>query len=267
MSMDLFNKALAAEGVTGQLAEVARSIYAQESSLGSNAQTSNRGARGGMQILPKTFKGVADKDWSIDDPFHNARAGIRYVKEMAKLANGDPFLTAAGYYGGPNGLARAQTGQAVSDPKNPKAPNTLQYAAQVVSRLGKTQPNVMQGFANVAAKPRQVEEQPIQVAWDPRDEMPFGDAPVADLQPSPSDDAVPAVAKAQGQTTDIATADTWQEFLKNMPRPVEGAGMAYGPAEVAMPQLNVPNFQNVMAGFAPVARPNFQSFTGFRGRA
>lgn len=127
--------ALEAEGVTGTLAELARSIYAQESGSGRNASTSNAGAVGGMQILPGTFREVADKGWNIHDPIDNARAGVRYIKAMAERVDGDPALTAAGYYGGPGGQDKAKRGEAVSDPRNPKAPNTLEYAEQVVRRL------------------------------------------------------------------------------------------------------------------------------------
>lgn len=136
MTRDIFEDALAAEGVSGKLADLARSIYTQESGRGRNTRTSNRGAVGGMQILPATFAGVADRGWDIQDPSHNARAGIRYLKQLDKQAGGDPRLTAAGYYGGPGGMEKLRRGQAVRDPKNPKAPNTLQYADQVVSRLG-----------------------------------------------------------------------------------------------------------------------------------
>lgn len=127
--------ALSAEGVTGPLAEVAKSIYMQESGGGKNTKTSNAGAVGGMQIIPSTFASVADKDWDINDPIQNARAGVRYIKQLNDLAGGDPRLIAAGYYGGPGGLQKARNGQAVSDPRNPRAPNTLQYADQVASRL------------------------------------------------------------------------------------------------------------------------------------
>lgn len=65
--------ALQLEGATGKLAGLAKSIYQQESGSGRNTKTSNAGAVGGMQILPGTFKEVADKDWSIDDPIDNAR--------------------------------------------------------------------------------------------------------------------------------------------------------------------------------------------------
>jgi hypothetical protein len=127
--------ALAAEGVTGKEAAFARSIYHQESSSGTNTTTSNRGAVGGMQIIPGTFAEVADKDWRIEDPVHNARAGVRYARKMWVAANGDPAIAAAGYYGGPGGLEKARRGVAVSDPVNPRAPNTLQYGAQVAGRM------------------------------------------------------------------------------------------------------------------------------------
>lgn len=132
---DPFAAAVAAEGVSGPVAELARSIYKQESSSGKNTKTSNAGAVGGMQILPGTFAGVADKDWDINDPTQNARAGIRYAKQMLDAAGGDPALAAAGYYGGPGGLEKARRGVAVSDPRNPKAPNTLQYGQQVAARM------------------------------------------------------------------------------------------------------------------------------------
>lgn len=127
--------ALKAEGIDGRTADVVRSIYAQESGSGANTKTSNAGAVGGMQITPATFRSVADPDWKIEDPEHNLRAGIRYVKQMSDLAGGDPKLAAAGYYGGPGAIDKARQGIAVSDPRNPKAPNTLQYADQVAARL------------------------------------------------------------------------------------------------------------------------------------
>lgn len=127
--------AIQAEGTTGPKAELARSLYQQESTSGKNIATSNAGAVGGMQVKPSTFDLVADKGWNINDPVHNARAGIRYASMMYDKASGDPKIAAAGYYGGPGGLAKAQKGIAVSDPKNPGAPTTLQYGDQVASRM------------------------------------------------------------------------------------------------------------------------------------
>lgn len=128
--------ALQAEGITGKLAELARSIYAQESSSGKHAGTSNAGAVGGMQVLPGTFESVADEGWDIRNPVDNARAGVRYLGEMLDRAKGDVYLAAVGYYGGPKAQDKAQRGDAVTDPRNPKAPNTLQYAEKVVGRMG-----------------------------------------------------------------------------------------------------------------------------------
>lgn len=113
--------ALQAEGVTGRMADIARSIYHQESGSGRNTTTSNAGAVGGMQIIPATFASVADKGWDIRDPVQNARAGVRYVAKLYEMADGDPALTAAGYYGGPGGMEKARRGIAVSDPRNPNA--------------------------------------------------------------------------------------------------------------------------------------------------
>ncbi|MBH2008278.1 MAG: lytic transglycosylase domain-containing protein, partial [Xanthomonadaceae bacterium] len=141
-----FDDALRAEGVSGPVADIARSIYQQESSSGKNTKTSNAGARGGMQVLPGTFREVADKGWNIDDPDHNARAGIRYLKQMHERAGGDPALAAAGYYGGPGGLDKARRGVAVSDPRNPNAPTTLQYGQQVAARLPAQRSPIMQGI-------------------------------------------------------------------------------------------------------------------------
>lgn len=129
--------ALAAEGVTGKAAAIARSIYEQESGSGKNTKTSNAGAVGGMQVIPATFKRMADEGWDIADPIANARAGVRYVKALYERADGDAELTAAGYYGGEGAQDKARKGVAVSDPRNPKAPDTLQYAKQVAGRLPK----------------------------------------------------------------------------------------------------------------------------------
>src|ERR1700731_2489502 len=92
--------ALRAEGVTGPAADVARSIYQQESSAGKNKKTSNVGAVGGMQIKPSTFKAYADKGWDINDDEHNARAAVRYIKALGEKTGNDPKLISVGYYGG-----------------------------------------------------------------------------------------------------------------------------------------------------------------------
>lgn len=137
MALNPFEQALVDEGIAGTpLEPLARSIYRQESSSGRNTQTSNAGAVGGMQILPGTFNEVMPGG-NINDPYQNSVAGLRYIKKMNALAGGDPSLTAAGYYGGPGGLEKAKQGIAVSDPRNPNAPTTLQYAQQVTGKVSR----------------------------------------------------------------------------------------------------------------------------------
>ena len=238
---DLFEEALAAEGITGQLAEVARSIYKQESGGGKNTKTSNAGAVGGMQILPGTFASVADKGWDINDPFLNARAGIRYLKQLDKQAGGDPVLTAAGYYGGPGGLEKAKQGIAVSDPRNPNAPNTLQYGQQVAARL------------NGGKAKTKTDTQPVEVANVTSVELPAPEV-VAEAQPvsaapvEPIPQAVPVMASGP---------DPWAEFQERFKSsaPVQAADLQYG--QVPTMNVQVPNFM------AAVGQNRAIDFSGF----
>lgn len=204
---DLFESALAAEGVSGKLADLARSIYSQESGGGRNTKTSNAGAMGGMQIIPGTFNEVADKGWDIKNPEHNARAGIRYLKVLDKQAGGDPALTAAGYYGGPGGLEKARKGIPVSDPRNPNAPNTLEYGQQVVARMERAS-----GQGRTASVPAPVAHGATVAG--PRPEV----VPeiVAPTQVAAAPVAVPA-GGMRGTPPVAGGADPWQAFLRKMP--------------------------------------------------
>lgn len=245
---NLFEQALAAEGVTGRMAELARSIHMQESSVGKNSGTSNAGAVGGMQIIPGTFKEVADKDWDIKDPLHNARAGIRYIKKLDGLSGGNSELTAVGYYGGPGGMRKAIKGQAVSDPRNPKAPNTLQYAQQVVSRMGAGTKSTPQQIERLAAGP----VAPVVV-------------PTAELQakanivPSPAQGQTfqmpeMPVAPQQAPIGNEAT-QAWEAFMKQV---TKKPPLAQAVASYSMPTLKETNYEptnmpevNMEATFSP----------------
>ena len=81
---ELFEKALDMEGITDPKERAfLKAIHGQESSGKTSAPTSNRDAHGAMQILPGTFKQVADKDMDINKPLDNMRAGIRYGKKVS----------------------------------------------------------------------------------------------------------------------------------------------------------------------------------------
>ena len=250
-----FEGALLAEGMTGQMADLARSIFMQESGGGKNTTTSNAGAVGGMQIIPSTFASVADKGWDINNPLHNARAGIRYIQQMNKLAGGDPTLTAAGYYGGPGAIAKAKQGIAVSDPRNPKAPNTLQYGAQVVARMPKRATTQEEAVATAPA---------TSAATMPPD------APVVSAEPlsTPGFDAASQAAKE------------WTAFKQAMPvaqaspvaaqeAPVESMA-SYGNVDFEATPMKAPDFNTIMSSlsrFMPQQRPSFRGFSGFGAKA
>ena len=132
----LFEKALDMEGITDPKERAfLKALHGQESSGKATAPTSNRDARGAMQILPTTFKQVADKDMDINTPLDNMRAGIRYGKKGYDAAGGDPVLAGAYYYGGPGGMRKAAKGVAVSDPENPNAPDTVEYGKSIAQRM------------------------------------------------------------------------------------------------------------------------------------
>ena len=238
----LFEDALKAEGVTGQLAQIARSIYMQESSGGKNTKTSNAGAVGGMQIIPSTFKAVADKDWNIDDPMHNARAGIRYIKDLTRFSGGDPTLTAVGYYGGPGAIAKAKKGVAVSDPRNPNAPNTLEYGRKVASRVGGVVPEL---------------PAPTPVASTPK----ANPTQVVTAEPAPTPEPVQQQAPVQ---------DAWNTFLENFrgsqaESQQQAANQPQGQSPLfQMPQLVVPDFLGTVAR---ATKPQVTAVNGFSGLA
>jgi hypothetical protein len=133
--VDTFDAYLMQEGIepASHKGQSLKALYAQESSSGANTKTSNQGATGNMQITPNTFNSVASKGWDINNPAHNMRAGIRYGSQLYDANNGDTRKMAIGYYGGPRAVKRAEQGVALRDPKNPDAPNTLEYGDQVAA--------------------------------------------------------------------------------------------------------------------------------------
>lgn len=175
-----FDEALDIEGVTDPTQRAfLKSLYAQESSSGKKATTSNRGAVGGMQILPGTFKEVADPGMDIRNPLDNMRAGIRYGMKGYQAAKGDPVLAGAHYYGGPGGLQALAAGTARKDPVNPKAPDTRQYGESIAKRMTALLPI---GSAQ-AAQPAAV---PVQAAPAPADDTVYSDLGIPLYQGTPT---------------------------------------------------------------------------------
>ena len=135
-------------------------------------------------------------------------------------------------------MEKARRGIAVSDPRNPNAPNTLQYGQQVAARLGKTP-------APAATKPV---IQTAQAALPASAEVPVEAAP-------------PVVA--QGVAEAAAVPDAWQAFLdrvreaKTADQPVQAADLQYG---VPQMQINVPDFMATVGGRMPQRPLDFSAF-------
>ncbi|OUM01675.1 hypothetical protein A8M77_15490 [Variovorax sp. JS1663] len=223
---DPFESALAAEGVTGRAADFVRSIYQQESGGGRNTKTSNAGAVGGMQIIPTTFAEVADRGWSINDPLQNARAGIRYALKGLDAAGGDPALAGAFYYGGPGGLEKARRGVAVSDPRNPSAPTTLQYGQQVAARLPKERGLVQRAVEAVIPSAQAAEQ-----------ESPFSKMSDAELIAAYEQASLPRV-EVRGTQADEPGVGT---------RVLRAVGSALGPGQVVADAVTGGRFSRDMA--------------------
>ena len=133
---DLFDRALDIEGITDPLRRAfAKAIHAQESSGRASAPTSNRGARGPMQVRGPAWKDVATPDMDPKSDFDNMRAGIRYAMKGFEASGGNPVLAGAHYYGGPGGMKKLMEGVSVSDPENPNAPTTAGYGSSVAKRM------------------------------------------------------------------------------------------------------------------------------------
>lgn len=135
------------EGLSGEQTRLMMSIYGQESSADPDAPTSNRGAVGGMQMMPDTFKRFADPGWDINNPEHNRRAAARYIKYLWGKSGGNAGTTAGAYYGGEGVIGPGGTLKERRDPVNPNNPSTLEYRGQVLSRMragsGTPLPDVM----------------------------------------------------------------------------------------------------------------------------
>ena len=143
-----FEQAAAAEGIVGTpLYDIALKTAGFESGWDPSA-VSNRGATGLMQVMPATFNEIADPGWDINDPYANARAGIRYLKQGYEASGGDPALTGAYYYGGPGGMQAAMNGEARYDPKNPDYPSTLEYGQRLANAVGQGQRPMNTNFPN-----------------------------------------------------------------------------------------------------------------------
>lgn len=167
-----FDAIMADEAMPDNLAPVARSVYQQESGSGAadTSAVNEHGVTGPMQVKDTTFEGLKRNglipaDWQHGNPEHNARAGLRLIKDLGGKFGNDPEKVAAAYYGGEKAVRPDGTIAAgMRDRKNPNAPTVGEYAKQVTARAGATQSTAANPFDQFDTPPAKGPAQPTPAA-------------------------------------------------------------------------------------------------------
>lgn len=118
------------------LKPVIQAIYNQESGGGKNATTSSNGARGGMQVMPGTFRQYAKPGESIDNPEDNMRVGVRIIKDLGNKFGNDPAKIAAGYFSGEGNVSKEHGRAFKKDHADANGKRVSGYVGDILSTLG-----------------------------------------------------------------------------------------------------------------------------------
>ena len=127
---------IAQEEGASHLTPFIQAIYGQESGGGQNAVTSKDGARGGMQLMPGTFKQYAKPGESIDNPEDNMRAGVRLIKSLGDQTGNDYAKMATGYFSGAGNINPGDGNAWRNDAKDGNGKSTSAYVQDVLARAG-----------------------------------------------------------------------------------------------------------------------------------
>lgn len=181
--------------------DVVRSIHQQESGGKRTSATSTDGARGGMQIMPATFRQYARPGENIDNPADNMAVGRRIIADLYEKAGGDPARVAVGYFSGPGNIAPPSSPTPwKSDRADGNGKSVSSYVNDVMKRLGRgglpSDPQDDRG-AMTSPEPQPIDTAPV--------ELPELEAAMLMPQPTemqnvaaplPEDDAVAPIAGA-----------------------------------------------------------------------
>jgi soluble lytic murein transglycosylase-like protein len=91
---------------------------------------SRKGASGIMQLMPDTARRYGVQN--IMDPVQNIHGGVKYLKDLLALFNGNAELAVAGYNAGENAVIRAGN-------RIPRYPETENYVPKVMDYYRKFQ--------------------------------------------------------------------------------------------------------------------------------
>lgn len=132
---------------------VADAIMGQESG-GKDGLVSINGARGRMQIMPKTFNAYAKPGEKIDNPEDNERVGRRIIDDLSAKYKGDPQRIAVAYFSGePNVAPEGDVNPFLQDKADGNGKTVSSYVADVTNRLnGMTKAGISVGKATSMAQ-------------------------------------------------------------------------------------------------------------------
>ena len=105
---------------------------------------SHKGARGLMQVMPRTGRFYGARD--LDDPSQNLRAGIKHLRYLLDRHRNDLRLALAAYNAGSTAVKRYGT--------VPPYPETRRYVAKVLRYRGHYQAQMKTANASVATPAR-----------------------------------------------------------------------------------------------------------------
>jgi hypothetical protein len=149
-------------------------VAAVESNFNSRA-VSEKGAQGLMQLMPETAA-----RFGVEDPFNpadNVLGGVRYMRYLLDLFNGDSRLALAAYNAGENAVLAARS--------VPPYPETRRYVARILKMFGSKKPLLTATPPRTLAAGRPT-PQPIHTFTDAAGVVHFTDGEPPTAQPSPS---------------------------------------------------------------------------------
>jgi soluble lytic murein transglycosylase-like protein len=114
----------AASRAHGVDADLVHAVIFAESAYDARA-VSAAGASGLMQLMPETARRLGVRD--VFDPADNIRGGVRHLKFLLDLFDGDVELAVAAYNAGENAVIRAGN-------RVPPYPQTRKYVPKVIGR-------------------------------------------------------------------------------------------------------------------------------------
>lgn len=132
-------------------------IWGIESGSNFNSRDSYKGAVGGMQVMPDTYRQMMGTTDGQRDPWNNMEAGLRYIAYGQKvLGTNDPALLAAGYHAG---YHRPELKRGEIPGTHDGLMSTRDYAASVARKVGKGGVTTTQAVADPAALQAQLDKE------------------------------------------------------------------------------------------------------------